>query len=201
MNKIENTKRHKQRLARLELVAPLYKRGYSLRQIVKEVKAKLNLETYVVSTCYKDVQYLLKEWRETRINDLDANLQLELERIDDAVRELWQEWEKSKMDYSKTSTKRKGMPRRNRQEDDATEGRIETLSLEEQRTEVVMLGDPRYITEIRNQLMERRKILGLYAVSKLEVTGKDGAPLVSVESMTAEEIQAEIERIQKSMQH
>lgn len=41
-----------------------------------------------------------------------------------------------------------------------------------------LLADPRYMAEIRSHDVERRKLLGLYAPNKTELTGKDGEPLV-----------------------
>lgn len=43
--------------------------------------------------------------------------------------------------------------------------------MEEQRTNVVGLGNPAYISEIRQQLAERRKLLGLYAPEKKDISG------------------------------
>ena len=66
-------------------MATLYKRGYSIRKIQSEVMKRLALKTYSIATCHSDIQSLLEEWRENRIEDMDAALQLELERIDDTV--------------------------------------------------------------------------------------------------------------------
>ena len=48
------------------------------------------------------------------------------------------------------------------------------------------LGDPRYIAEIRQQLTERRKLLGLYAPEKKEITGdlNFGSFLISTGQVT-----------------
>ena len=93
MSKPQDKKRQQVKLARLEIVATLYKRGYSIRKIQSEVMKRLDLKTYSIATCHSDIQSLLEEWRENRIEDMDAALQLELERIDDTVRELWEQWE------------------------------------------------------------------------------------------------------------
>ena len=110
MSEYQNRQRKQIKLSRLEIAAELYKRGYSLRKIRDEVMKRLELGSYSLRTVYMDIQSLLKEWRENRLNDTDQAIQLELERIDDAVRELWAQWEKSKQDYTKTSSKRKGAP-------------------------------------------------------------------------------------------
>ena len=110
MSKAQEKKRNQLKQARLEIVAGMYKRGYSLRKIQSEVVKRLELSSYSLATVHKDVQTLLDEWRENRIEDMDAALTLELERIDETCRELWEQWEKSKTDYNKTNASRKALP-------------------------------------------------------------------------------------------
>ena len=168
MSKPQDKKRQQVRLARLEIVATLYKRGYSVRKIQSEVMKRLDLKAYSLATVHSDIKGLLEEWRENRIEDMDAALQLELERIDDTVRELWEQWEKSKTDYTKTARKQKGSPSR---DSETGQTSIRTYQTERTETEVIRLGDPSYISEIRMQLAERRKLLGLYAPEKKDIQG------------------------------
>lgn len=168
MSAPQRKRQHQVRLARMEVIAPMYKRGYSLRQIQQEVMRRLDLQRYSLQTVHADVQLLLEEWRKARIEDVDQALQLELSRIDDTVRELWQQWEKSKEDYARTTSTRRGIPR----QAGAEETGIQTQSVAESRTNVVGLGNPGYIAEIRQQLAERRKLLGLYAPEKKDLTGQ-----------------------------
>lgn len=168
MSKAQDKKRNQVKLARLEIVSGLYKRGYSYRKIREEVMKRLDLKTYSLDTVKKDVQTLLDEWRECRLEDTDELVNLELARIDDACRELWEQWEKSKTDYNKTQRKQKGSPSRDTQTGQTS---IRTYQTERTETEVICLGDASYIAEIRKQLEERRKLLGLYAPEKTEVSG------------------------------
>lgn len=173
-NDLEYRRRRQAKEARLNIVSQLYKKGYTVRRIREEVMRRLNLNTYSVSTVQSDINSLLKEWREFRLTNTEDMVQLELARIDDTVRELWEQWEKSKEDYIKTHRKRKGAPVNNsdQQEGNANgEGGIRTYSIEEDTSNVVGLGNPAYIAEIRQQLMERRKLLGLYAPEKKDITG------------------------------
>lgn len=170
MSKAQHQKQNQCKLARLEIVSQLYKRGYSIRAIRAEVMRRLDLATYSTQTVHRDVQTLLKEWRDNRLEDMDDALQLELSRIDDTVRELWEQWEKSKEDYTKTQRKRKGAPAHS-SENSGGEGGIRTFSVEEKTQDVIGLGNPAYIAEIRQQLMERRKLLGLYAPEKRDIQG------------------------------
>lgn len=145
------------------IVAELYKRGYTIRKIAEDVRRRMGT-TCSTRTIWNDIQDLLKEWRDTRIEDVDLRMQLELERIDDCVRELWEQWEKSKEDWVREYNKRVGIPM---PKDGAPSGgeqtEIQTIKRENTTENMVGLGNVAYIAEIRNQLAERRKLLGLYA--------------------------------------
>lgn len=179
MSKAQEKKRNQLKQARLEIVAGMYKWGYSLRKIQSEVVKRLELSSYSLATVHKDVQTLLDEWRENRIEDMDAALTLELERIDETCRELWEQWEKSKTDYNKTQRKQKGSPAR---DNETGQTSIRTYQTERTETEVIMLGDPSYIAEIRKQLEERRKLLGLYAPEKKDINGNVSFASLLIES-------------------
>ena len=174
------------REARLEVVAELYKRGYSYRKIRTETMARMNLPAYSLSTVKTDVGILLKEWRESRLSDMDAALTLELARIDETIQELWSQWERSKTDYQQRTSKKKGTPNRN--QDGVEQSGIRTHSIEEIKTDKIMLGDVSYISEIRAQLAERRKLLGLYAPEKKDISGDLSFTSFLIESGIIDEI-------------
>lgn len=184
----QDRRRRQLKTARLDIIAELYKRGYSLRKITEEVKRRLNIPKLAVSTTYNDVQTLLKEWRESRIENIDQALQLELERIDDTTAELWEQWDKSKEEAQKTTTTRSG-----RIKGKGGSG-IETDAVSESRTNVGGLGNPAYIAEIRQQLIERRKLLGLYAPEARQVKGEVTVHRPPCE-MTTEELEAELKTL------
>lgn len=168
------------REGRLEFVASLYKRGYSYRQIRQKAMDELGLKTYSLDTVTSDIELLKTEWRTHRIVDTNDAIQLELERIDDAIRELWDAWEKSKTDQDLKSSKKKGVgvPVSQSETGAETMKKIQTKEYEESVKHEICYGDPRYIAEIRAQLVERRKLLGLYAPEKRQITGKDGKDLI-----------------------
>lgn len=177
-NKVERPKQlrqyRKEQLIRMDIEAPLYKRGFSIRAITEEVKARLDLPTLSTRTVHKDIKLLLAEWKEYRIANIDEAVQLELERIDEVVREAWEAWDKSKTDYEKKRAKQRGIPG----EDNDGNSAVITVSMEQQSEEMVNYGDPRYLEVIHKNLAERRKLLGLYSAEKKEITGKDGSNLI-----------------------
>lgn len=193
LNNRQQQKGRQKRQARLEIVSELYKRGMSVRKIAKEVQARLQLDrTPSTQTIFADIQLLLSEWREYRITNTDELAQLELERIDDAIVELWDAWNKSKEDYEQTQAKQKGAPTVGK--DGKKKNNI--YQTEQQKKEIRKYGDVSYISEIRQQLQERRKLLGLYAAEKKELTGANGTALnppatnsVKVEDLSEEELE------------
>lgn len=179
LNKRQHQKTGQLKQARLNIVSEYYKKGYSLRKIADKVMQELGLEKAPSpNTIKKDIATLTKEWLDNRLKDRDEQVQLELERIDDCLCELWEAWYKSKEDYTQTKAKQKHkMLQGAKQDDNQSNGKPALMQTEQQRNEIRKYGDVSYITEIRQQLVERRKLLGLYQPEKQEVTGKDGAPL------------------------
>ena len=188
MSKPQDKRQNQMKLARLEIVSTLYKRGYSYRKIKEEVMKRLDLKTYSLQTVKRDIQTLLDEWRESRLEDTDELVTLELARIDDTCRELWEQWEKSKENFTRQTRKQKGSPTRDAQTGQTS---IKTTLAERTETDIQGLGDPSYIAEIRKQLEERRKLLGLYAREKKELSGGLSFASLLVESGMIDEAEEE----------
>lgn len=169
--KIRLRRFHTAKLLRMDILSTLYKRGYSYREMRSEVMARLNLQSYSLETLKKDIDSLLEEWRETRIEDLDLALQLELERIDALVKEAWEAWERSKESYKKVKGTQEGIPCTPDGEGEGQSGEIITTKMKQTSEDVVSYGDPRYLEVINRLLMERRKLLGLYSPEKMDVSG------------------------------
>jgi len=169
--KIRLRKFHTAKLLRMDILSGLYKRGYSYREMRSEVMARLNLQSYSLETLKKDIDSLLEEWRETRIEDLDLALQLELERIDALVKEAWEAWEHSKESYKKVKGTQEGVPGTPDGDGEGQSGEIITTKMKQTSEDVVSYGDPRYLEVINRLLMERRKLLGLYSPEKMDVSG------------------------------
>jgi len=147
--------RRKLKESRLEYVGKLYKRGYSYAQIAKEVNKFLD-SPVTRQTIKNDCDTLMTMWREDNIKNIDDAIQKELIIIDDLIAECWNAWNRSI-----------GIDIIGEINDD-----IEDLTSENYEA-----GDVRYIAEIRANLIERRKLLGLYSAEKREITGKDGTAL------------------------
>lgn len=150
--------------ARLEIVAKLYKRGYSYADIQREVREQLGMDRgYSTRTVHKDVHTLLNEWRDMRVEDMDNAIQVELARLSEVEKEAWQEWDKSKQDHEKKRAKQQRM---------SGEGSDDAVRMEQQREEVIGFGDPRYLDIVHKCGIERRKILGLYSPEKKDINGE-----------------------------
>lgn len=180
-----------QRNLRMDIIAPLFKRGYSYRNIREEVMSRLDLETYSLKTVKSDIDALLKEWRELRIANIDLSIQLELQRIDDLIKEAWDAWDKSKEDYERKSDSQDAAIEMEGCEEDG-DGKIIPVRARQQRESVRSCGDPRYLDIINKLLIERRKLLGLYAPEKQNVSIKS-----ALKDMSDEELECEVNRLRK----
>lgn len=182
LNNRQNQKQRQKRIARLEIVAELYKKGYSVRKICQEVQARLQLPKLPCpNLIQQDKKLLLEEWRENRLDNIDQLVTLELARIDDCIMELWEAWEKSKEDYTEGWQKQKAIPVAKRSGDNSSQQQesSKVIYAEQQQAKKRGCGNVAYIAEIRQQLAERRKLLGIYAPERSELTGKDGSPLLA----------------------
>ena len=177
MSKMQNQRQRQAKIARLEIVSQMYLRQHTVRQIRAEVMKRLGLTTYSTATVQNDIKTILEELQQQRLDNAEYALQLELERIDETCRELWAQWEKSKEDYVRTMKKRKGIPSFG---DEG--GKTKTTAIETSESNVQGLGNVAYISEIRQQLQERRKLLGLYAPEKKEFAGELSFANMLVES-------------------
>lgn len=185
MSKMQTQRRNQAKLARLEIVSQMFLRQYTVRQIRAEVMKRLNLSTYSTATVQNDIKTVLEELQQQRLDNAEYALQLELERIDETCRELWAQWEKSKEDYVRTMKKRKGVPQFG---DEG--GKSKATQIETRESTVIGLGNVSYISEIRAQLQERRKLLGLYAPEKKEVSGELSFANLLMESGMLDEAEA-----------
>lgn len=172
-----NRKAKQIREFRLGIVADCYRRGMSLRQIAQKVREQMDLKKDPpVSLIHKDLKYLLTEWKESRIDEMDLAIQGELAQIGFQIEQLWEQWDKSKTDIQTKSQKKKGKVSKGIKGSDGELG-ITPSEVESTVRNEVLLGDPRYIAEIRFQQIERRKLLGLYAPEKKQLSGDEEKPI------------------------
>lgn len=154
------------REGRLVIVAELLRKGKSVRAIAAEIqKREFSLKPPSNHTVLKYQRQLLQEWRDARLKDTDLAVQQQLEEIDFAVEELWDQWDKSKADQKLRTTKKKGELTGR-----GGDSEIKTKEVENTTKEEVNCGDVRYIAEIRAQQAEKRKLLGLYPADKKDIT-------------------------------
>lgn len=176
--------------SRLNILAKLYKHGYTYREMQKEVMTRLDLKAYSLYCVKQDVDRLLKEFREERHMDEEANIGDALARLNEMLREAWSSWEQSKENYNLTNTTQKGVPN---QDGGQGGGGIVTLAVEQRSKEVHQQGDPRFLEIIYKLNCERNKILGVYAPDKQIITSS-----VEVKNhITPEEAKAIINKLEE----
>lgn len=146
-----------------QLIAPLYFKGYTFREIAETVSATTG-RTISHVTVFNDVKDILKESEEERTNFVNHQLTIELGKINKLEREYWEAWEKSKTDQKKKSVEKKDDC-----EGDPTKGRKKS-STRVLGEEIINMGDPRYLGGIERCIEMRCKLLGINGTQKLDVT-------------------------------
>lgn len=155
-----NNKRREQRIMmqqRMQIVAPLWRKSWTLKEIREEVMKRLGLETYSIKCVHTDVQRLIKEWQEERLENTEDKITAELARIDLVIKEAWQMWEKSKQDYNSKRQVQEGKPR----QDESGQISVDTIKAMMWDAEERGCGDPRYLDIILKAMQQRCKLLGL----------------------------------------
>jgi len=157
-----------QKTMRRELALSLKLRGRSFRDVRREVMKQLDLKSYSISTAVSDVRAALKE--QVAKLDNEELFQLSLAESARIKTEGWDAWEKSKQNYQREQRMRRGVP--NSEGNGAGgDNSIVTTDVQERSEEIVNCGDPRYLEIVNKQLIEERKMLGLYAPEKREISG------------------------------
>lgn len=141
---------------RLQIIAPLYRKGWTEREITAEVRKRLDMPTY--NQAHPDIQRLLKEWREERLTDTDTKITAEVARLKLVIREAWEAWEKSKEDHHEKTQTQYGQPIKDAQ---GVQVSVETIKAIMYDAEKRGLGDPRYLDVILKAEAQICKLLGL----------------------------------------
>lgn len=163
---------------RRTLIAQLLKRGYTCREMAEEIKARLDLQTCSPSTVASDIKFLLAEWRQTSLMSTDEYVQLELQRIDDIIKEAWDAWDKSKQTFEKKRATQHGVPTNPNGGTGSDDNSITMTGIAQSSELISPSGDPRYLDIIHKATIERRKLLGLYSPEKKNVDVTSGGDAI-----------------------
>ena len=125
---------------RLQIIAPLYRRGWTEREITAEVRKRLDRPKYNQAHC--DIQRLLKEWREERLTDTDEKITSEVARLKLVIREAWEAWEKSKADYNSKTQTQVGLPNKDPDTGLVTMDTVKAIMFDAEKRG---FGEPRYL--------------------------------------------------------
>lgn len=139
----------------LNLIAELYTKGRSYREIAFEVNERQGRKI-THQTVSNEIKKLLKEWEKSRNEIIDHQKFVELAKIDRLEKTYWDGYEKSCQPVKKSSTKKKGSVK--------GVNDIEMTSNEETR-----VGDPRFLDGIKWCIEQRCKIFGINAPQKFDV--------------------------------
>lgn len=141
---------------RLNIIAPLYRMGWTEREITAEIRKRLDRPKY--NQAHADIQRLLEEWQQERLTDTDAKITCEVARLKLVIREAWEAWEKSKEDAHAKSSTQYGLPN---VDDHGNVIGMNTVKAIMHDAEQRGVGDPRYLDIVLKAEQQICKLLGL----------------------------------------
>lgn len=168
----------------------LHLRGQGVREIA-EALSKVRPYTLSHQQVALDLKKLRQMWLKEAVGHVAIEKQKELRKLDMLEAELWTEWDKSKIQQTKTLLRRKTKGGAKGAGDDGK------TPADEEKSAVTTsaVGDPAIARAILEVCRDRRKILGIDAATKLEHSGPDGGPIVQANvSVTDEDADALLER-------
>lgn len=130
-------------------VAELYLKGWFQADIAQKFKV-------TQQQISSDLKVIYRLWRQSSIRDFDEMKQRELIKIDNLEKEYWSAWEKSKEDYEKTRKKY-----------------LDKQLKELQKEDMILSGEPRFLSGVQWCINKRCEILGINAPVKTENTNID----------------------------
>ena len=139
----------------LERITSLYLTGKTQQAIADEIGVSREQIKY-------DLLTIKRRWRESTLIDINEAKHRELDRLDELERTYWDAWIKSCGERTKTRQEKTGIG-------------IGKASVEKEN----LLGNPAYLAGVQSCIEQRCKIIGLYAPTRQEHTGRDGRPIAT----------------------
>lgn len=145
------------REVRRRQVAEMYLRGKTIRAIAIDLGVSHG-------TVGNDVQIVLAEWREERLDDIDALQSAELTRISKLEETYWEAWDRSVTERKRSTTERMTTTEGEGDGDGQVTKRDRAAITKDE-----LLGDARFLAGVQWCIDRRCKILGLDAPERHEI--------------------------------
>lgn len=162
-------------------IASMYLSGAQQIHIVEKLTLQNDIE-YSLDMIKRDLIVLRKRWRESSLRDFDEARAEQLEKLDVMELAAWEQWNRSCLDYKKTTTG----------------SSLKEGAFEKEETGI-QTGDPRYLTIIHSCIDRRCKLLGLYAPTKISPTNPEGDK--PYQPTSAAEVEARTLELLKKLGH
>ncbi len=164
-----------QRSIDLAYIERLHLKGMGQIEIAEQLNKERPYQLSYQQIGY-DLRSLAKMWREEARAEVDEAKAKALAELKILQATYWEAWQKSCTERTKT--------KQDVFADDGDEGKDKRRNKKRSRASVekeTLLGNPAYLAGVQSCIEQRCKIIGLYAPTKSEVTGKDGAPLLVID--------------------
>ena len=147
-----------------EFVLDLYLKGFSFTAITDGLN---DSREYNVSRTQvtKDIKQEIELWKNERLDDISASVQLEIQKINVLEMEYWKAWIKSQKNQKTITTSAKN----NVNEQKKVVGRTEISKTERQEESS---GDVRFLQGVERCIQKRCELSGLDRAKEIVISGK-----------------------------
>jgi len=169
-----------QRVKAKEIIAKVILRKGTQEKATEEIEKILGVKISRVQVSHyvKDLQ---KEWLANAQRDVEVIKAEEVAELDSLKGEVYEQWERSKLNAETTTTKLVGVDEvksnkaKNSLDDEIEDPRDSKLQVQTEETKKIsgQSGDPRYIHNLIEISQQKAKILGLNAPEKLEISWEE----------------------------
>lgn len=153
------------------LVMSLYLKNTTRRDILQRVRQQFAIQ-YTAKQLKHDINIINQHIKLSTQHAAKSQQAVEIARIEDLVAVAWQEFAASRSPFNA----------RHRVNDDT----------------LIYNGDVKYLHLINDLLIEKRKLLGLYAPQLMQL---EATKIHTAEQLNEQQIQAEVDRITKALAH
>lgn len=165
------------------IVARLYVRGKSQHEIASVLNAMYPQRPISISAVRLDLEAVRKAWLQSTIIDFNDAKSKELARLDEAEREAWEAWERSKERHVRIEYETS---------DDQVPFSVKSIAnvRRQKRHKIIeaTVGDIKYLELVERMIKMRCDILGLFQAQKLQIDWRAEALQSGMDADTIESV-------------
>lgn len=182
-NELAQRRTEEERERDLVMLARMYVRGKAQHEMMLTLNALYPDRPLTLPIIHKDLEDIRRMWLQSTLLDFNAAKAKELARLDEAEREAWNAWERSKEKHVRLEYE---------VSDDQVPFSVDKIADVKRRKKHKIIeatvGDIRYIEMVERMIKMRCDILGLFEAKKLQIDWRTEAIAAGMDEQTIDAV-------------